>query len=128
MKVRQRQHAALGGGDGGFLLLELLIVVVIIGILLAMGISYLSVRDRANRAVARANVVTVVPAVEAYYVDSQSYTGVTWAALHAIDSGVSPTLELETVEAQRYCISDSSGSATFHKEGPAGVVEEGGCP
>jgi Tfp pilus assembly protein PilE len=110
------------------MLLELLIVVVIIGILLAMGISYLSLKDRANRAVARANVVTAVPTVEAYYVDNQSYTGMTWAALHAINSGVSPTLELETVEAQRYCISDSSGNVTFHKEGPAGLVGEGGCP
>jgi len=110
------------------MLLELLIVVVIIGILLAMGVSYLSLKDRANRAVARANVVTAVPTVEAYYVDSQSYTGMTWAALHAINSGISPTLQLETVEAQSYCISDSSGSVTFHKEGPAGLVGEGGCP
>ena len=110
------------------MLIELLVVVVIIGILIAMGISYLGLKDRANRAVARANVVTSVPTVEAYYVDNQSYTGMTWAALHAINSGISPTLELKTVEAQSYCISDSSGSVTFHKEGPAGLVGEGGCP
>jgi len=110
------------------MLLELLIVIVILGILLAMAISYLNIRDRANRAVARANVVTSVRAVETYRADNDAYTGMTWAALRDIDRGISPTLEIETVAAESYCISDSHGDVTFHKEGPAGLVEEGGCP
>jgi len=110
------------------MLLELVIVVAVLGILLSMAISYLDVRDRANRAVARANVVTSIRAVETYHADNDAYTGMTWAALHDIDRGISPTLKVETVAAQSYCISDSSGNATFHREGPSSPVEEGGCP
>ena len=128
MRDRLRSGLALARSEGGFTLLELMVVVAILGVLLAMGISYLNISARANKAVARANVVTAVPVVEAYYSDNGAYTGMTWAALHAIDAGLSPTLELDTVAAQSYCISDRSGNVTFHRTGPEGQTEEGGCP
>ena len=105
-----------------------MVVVAILGVLLTIAISSLNLRTRANRAVARANVVTAVPTVEVYHSDNGAYTGMTWAALHAIDAGLSPTLELDTVAAQSYCISDTSGNVTFHRSGPEGQTEEGGCP
>ena len=125
---RTRSRLAPGRGEGGFLLLELLIVVVILAILLAIGISSLNIRDRANRAVAYANVRTAVQAAETYHADHDSYAGMTWTELHAIDQGLSPTLEVGSAAAQSYCLSDHSGDKTFHKEGPEGVVSEGGCP
>jgi type IV pilus assembly protein PilA len=128
VKARLPKRAAFFKDEGGFTLIELIVVMVIIGILVAMAISTVNIRERAHRAVARANLVTAVPTVEAYYVDHKAYTGMTWAELHAINAGVSPTLQLETVAAQSYCISDSHGGITFHKEGPGGVVEEDGCP
>ena len=124
---QMRARLGPGGGESGFLLLELVVVVVIIGILLSIGISYLNIRDRANRAVAYANVRTSVQAVETYYSDHDSYTGMTWAELDSIDQGLSPTLEVASVTAQSYCISDHSGDKTFHKEGPDGPLSEGGC-
>ena len=103
---RTRSRIGPGGGEGGFLLIELAIVVVILAILLAIGISSLNIRDRANRAVAHANVRTAVQAVEAYYSDHGSYAGMTWTELHSIDQGLSPMLEVASVAAESYCITD----------------------
>jgi len=125
---RVQSRLASGRDEGGFLLLELAIVVVILAILLAIGISSLNIRDRANRAVAYANVRTAVQAAETYYADHDSYAGMSWTELHAIDQGLSPTLEVGSAAAQSYCLLDHSGDKTFHKEGPEGAISEGGCP
>ena len=78
-RIRQRLD---GNTEQGFTLIELLVVIIIIGILLAIAVpSYLGFRGRAADSSAKANVRAALPAVEAFYADNGTYTGMTVAAL-----------------------------------------------
>src|SRR3954466_3673317 len=68
--------------EKGFTLIELLVVVIILGILTAIAIpSYLSFRGRAEDSANKANVRSVIPSIESYYADNNSYSGMTLTSL-----------------------------------------------
>jgi len=129
-----RLQRRLSREESGFTLIELLIVLVIIGILLAVAVpSYLGFKDRAKQRAAQANVRTAVPAVEAYFADTGHYTNMTLTSgdapdtggLTGIDAGVSITVV--SAGASTYCISDTQGSFTYYKNGPAGDITTVAC-
>jgi type IV pilus assembly protein PilA len=119
--------------EKGFTLIELLVVVIILGILTAIAIpSYLSFRGRAQDAAAKANVRSIVPTIESYYADNNTYSGMTLANLQSTyDQALNLSqYALSSVSDTNYCVqSPASGTShVWNKNGPAAPIVAGSCP
>jgi prepilin-type N-terminal cleavage/methylation domain-containing protein len=127
-RLRKRIHR----NEKGFTLIELLVVVIILGILTAIAIpSYLSFKGRANDAAAKANVRSILPSIESYFADNNTYVGMTLSGLQAsYDQALnvaSYTLPTTLLTSSSYCVQSTSGSSTWKKAGPAAQIATGIC-
>jgi hypothetical protein len=79
---------------------------------------------------AQTNVRAAIPAIEAWHADQGTYKGMTVAALNSqYDRSIGDSIRLVgSLTKNLYCVESSVGSATWHKSGPAGLVESGFCP
>ena len=122
-----RRHA-----QEGFTLIELIIVMAIIAILLAVAVpAYTGFSDRAEHSVAQANVRAVIPAVERFYSDNETYVGLDNAAsapvpgLAHYDASTTNKVTVAATPApsqSSYCIYSTAGKATYFKHGPGGDI------
>jgi type IV pilus assembly protein PilA len=129
-KLRKR----LRNDEKGFTLIELLVVVIILGILTAIAVpSYLSFRGRAEQSANKANVRSIIPTVETFYADNNTYVGMTLTALQAsYDQALDQTkYSLGTLSATSYCVqsppSTSTSTNKFHYV-PTTGIQAGDCP
>ena len=119
------------GDERGFTLIELLVVVIILGILTAIAVpSYLSFRGRSNDAAAKSNVRSIIPDLEQYFADNNTYVGMTLTGLQATyDASIDPSkYTLKSLTATSYCVDSTSGSSTWDKAGPNSQIASGACP
>ena len=117
--------------EKGFTLIELLVVVIILGILTAIAVpSYLSFRGRAQSSANKANVRSIIPSVEAYYTDNNTYS----MTLALLKSGYDQALDvssyrLPSLTDTGYCVqAPASGTTNVWHYSPGTGFATGGCP
>jgi hypothetical protein len=76
--------------------------------------------------VAMANVRTVIPALEAWYAENNTYEGATVKALRAWDAGIAD-VQIVRADVVGYCVESSVGQATASKHGPTDDIGPRGC-
>ena len=131
MREKVNRRIAQGNTEGGFTLIELLVVIIILGILLAIAVpSNIGFEAKAEKSAAAANVRSAVPAVEAFYADNGTYSGMSALATAATpgiayyDPASAAKITIVSQSATSYCISDTEGSSTWYKSGPSGRILE----
>jgi general secretion pathway protein G len=115
--------------EDGFTLIEILVVLIVIAVLLSIAIpAYVSQRDRANDAVAQADLRVSLPSVEAYFNDNGTYAGMTAAVLRvSYDQGLPESLLIASADDTTYCAQTTAGGRTWSRGGPAAPIVFGSC-
>lgn len=113
--------------EAGFTLIELVIVIVVLGILMSMAVPALSgVKNKADTAVAKADLHNIMQSLEMYYLDEGEYPGqATKGELGTIEADLDELNIKNTAaaydyvtdvgtEAQKYLISYEAASDEFY--------------
>lgn len=82
--------------------------------------------QRAARAEAESNVRGAMSAVQIYFAENGTYAGISTTALHAIDAGLSPTVQIVPT-AGGYCLTATVRGISVRNVGPSTDVVDGSC-
>jgi type IV pilus assembly protein PilA len=130
----EKLHKRMRNEEKGFTLIELLVVMIIIGILVAIAVpSYLSLRGRAHKSAAQSDLRALIPDIESWYADNETYAGMTIPLLkstydNSINTadGVDPVYEiLGTPDATSYQVQVTDGDQIALKCGPDEPIQTG---
>ncbi|MGD0167382.1 MAG: prepilin-type N-terminal cleavage/methylation domain-containing protein [Gaiellaceae bacterium] len=116
------------GEESGFTLVELLVVMVVVGVLIGISVvSYLSFRDHSSRVAAQANVRTIMPALEAYHADQDTYVGATLTELRTqydlqIDDSAASHYKISAQTDTSFCAQSHVGDWYAWTTGPAAPI------
>jgi type IV pilus assembly protein PilA len=131
-KLRKR----IAGEERGFTLIELLIVMIILAILTVIAVpSYIGLRTRAKDAAAKADLAALIPSIESYFADNNTYVGMTLANLQSTyDQSIKTgnfLLPAADLTASTYCVqTNTSGPDTltlWRKNGPSADYQAQVC-
>lgn len=119
--------------ERGFTLVEILVVIIVISILSMLALSaYIGYRERAHDAAAQENIHRLVPSIQGYFVDHDSYSGMTIAQLTtSYDAAINPalfSLGSGAPTQSTYCVQSSSSGRTWRKNGPTAALQSQSCP
>ena len=132
-KLRQRVVRE----ERGFTLIELLIVMVILGILTVVAApTYLALKNKAKDAAAKSDLAALVPSIEQYFSDNNTYVGMT---LTGLQTSYDPSLKTGNyllpsadLTATSYCIQTNTagpdGLTLWRKNGPSADYQAQVCP
>ena len=104
--------------ESGLTLIELLVVILIIGLLAAIALpSFLGQRGRAQDATAKSAVRTAAEAMEAYYVNAQTFVGANTTRLKAIEPSLNQAngFAVKSAGVSTYSVSVTSKSPAATK-------------
>ena len=87
----------------------------------------LAMPDQASVAVARANAVSALPALQAFAAANGGYAGATIAGLQQINTAIGAGISLHDLSATSYCLQSTIGTATVSVAGPSGAIADSPC-
>ncbi|HEX7255692.1 MAG TPA: hypothetical protein VF236_07160 [Gaiellaceae bacterium] len=76
---------------------------------------------------AQAAVRSAIPAMEAYYADNGTYTGVSLRKLRSVYDSSIAGVRVASADDRTYCVESTTGSPVFSKRGPAAEIVDGPC-
>jgi hypothetical protein len=86
-------------------------------------------QDAAAAAAGQAALRSIVPSIEAYFTDNNTYAGMTLAILQTTYDQALDTskYQLASATTSTYCVEATSGGKTYFKAGPAAPIAVGSC-
>jgi type IV pilus assembly protein PilA len=142
MPEHRRKNTAAGlMEEDGFTLIELLVVLIIIGLLAAIGIATFTLQqNKAHDAEAKSAAKSAQLAMETYFVEHKTYTGVTVGELEILQPALqdAPALTIHQADGNEFQLSTASDATrpvtfTISRSGSGTIARtctpanEGGC-